>query len=178
MTGADGAWALHQVFTSVNVGRMITGDIAADDPRADDVRALLERHLTFANAHSPPEDVHALGLDGLLTPNVAFYTFRRDGELLGMGALQQFDAQHCEIKSMHTVATERGKGIARAMLMHLLGEARARGYRRVSLETGSMDAYAPARALYTSVGFADCGPFDRYGPSVNSTFMTLALDDR
>jgi putative acetyltransferase len=157
---------------------LVLGQISIDDPRADDVRALLERHLHFSNTHSPPEDVHALDLEGLLAPNVSFYTLRRDGELLGMGALQELDAQHCEIKSMHTVTSARGQGIARTMLLHLLDEARTRGYQRVSLETGSMQAYAPARALYESVGFVDCSPFDRYVASVNSTFMTLALDDR
>ena len=157
---------------------MPAGNIEADDPRADDVRTLLERHLAHSYEHSPREDVHALDLDELIAPNISFFTFRRDGELLAMGALKELDATHAEIKSMHTVVSARGEGIARAMLMHLLGEARVRGYRRVSLETGSMAAYAPARALYASVGFVECEPFDSYVPSVNSTFMTLVLDDR
>jgi putative acetyltransferase len=151
MRGSNDAQALHQTFTSVNVKRMLTGTIAPDDPRTDDVRALLERHLYNSHTHSPPEDVHALDLDGLLAPNVAFYTFRREGELLGMGALQELDAQHCEIKSMHTVASARGQRIARTMLMHLLGEARARGYRRVSLETDRwMRTHRPAPSMRAS----------------------------
>jgi putative acetyltransferase len=156
----------------------VLGEIGADDPGASDVRALLERHLAHSYEHSPPEDVHALDLDELLAPNISFFTFRRDGTLLAMGALKQLDAEHGEIKSMHTVDEARRDGIARAMLMHLLREARARGIQRVSLETGSMQEYAPARALYASVGFIECEPFDTYAPSVNSTFMTLALDDR
>jgi putative acetyltransferase len=151
------------------------GEIAPDDPRAPDVRELLERHLAHSYEHSPPEDVHALDLDELLAPNIAFFTFRRDGTLLAMGALKQLDSHHAEIKSMHTVAPARRTGVARAMLMWLIDEARARGFKRLSLETGSMEEYAPARALYASAGFEDCKPFADYWPSVNSTFMTRVI---
>jgi len=152
--------------------------IDIDDPRADDVYALLERHLDFCRATSPPEDVHALDLDGLLDPTVAFYSVRRDGELLAIGALKQLDADHGELKSMHTAAVARGQGAARALVDHLLSVARARGCVRVSLETGSMDAFVPARTLYETAGFASCDPFGSYSPSPNSTFMTLTLDGR
>jgi putative acetyltransferase len=150
-------------------------EITRDDPRAEDVRELLERHLAFAHANTPPEDVHALDIDGLLDPAVTFFSFRRDGELLGVGALKQLDRRHAELKSMHTARAARGQGIGRAMLGHLIGVARERGCRRVSLETGSMDAFAPARALYASAGFRPCGPFGDYSPSRSSTFMTLSL---
>jgi putative acetyltransferase len=153
------------------------GEITADDPRAEDVRDLLERHRAFAHANTPPEDVHALDVDGLLDPVVTFFSFRRDGELLGVGALKQLDRRHAELKSMHTAEAARGRGVGRAMLGHLIGVARERGCRRVSLETGSMDAFAPARSLYASAGFTPCGPFGDYSPSRNSTFMTLSLDD-
>jgi putative acetyltransferase len=149
--------------------------ISIDDPRNEDVRALLARHLAFAGLHTPPEDVHALDVDGLLDPSVTFFSFRRDGELLGVAALKQLDDHHGEVKSMHTVQAARGRGIGRALLDHLLEVARARGYRRVSLETGSMEAFAPARSLYTSAGFTPCGHFGDYDPSRNSTFMTLAV---
>jgi putative acetyltransferase len=149
--------------------------IAIDDPRADDVRALLARHLEFANDHSPPEDVHALDLDGLLGPSITFFTARRGGELLGTGALKELDPAHAEIKSMHTVAAARRLGVARAMLDELVLVARRRGYRRVSLETGSMEAFAPARALYAAAGFTTCEPFAEYVPSRHSTFMTREL---
>lgn len=152
--------------------------IDIDDPRAADVYALLERHLDFCRATSPPEDVHALDLDGLLDPTVAFYSVRRDGELVAIGALKQLDAVHGELKSMHTAAAARGQGAARALVDHLLGVARDRGYVRVSLETGSMDAFVPARTLYETAGFTSCGPFGSYSPSPNSTFMTLTLDGR
>jgi putative acetyltransferase len=149
--------------------------IATDDPRAPDVHALLERHLDFCRATSPPEDVHALDLDGLGDPAVTFYSVRRDGELLAIGALKRLDASHGELKSMHTAAPARGQGVARALVDYLLAVARDRGYQRVSLETGSMDAFVPARRLYETAGFAPCGPFGHYSPSPNSTFMTMTL---
>jgi putative acetyltransferase len=149
--------------------------VRADDPAAADVRALLETHLAFARRHSPPEDVHALGVPGLQAENVSFFSVRDDGVLLGVGALKELDPAHGEIKSMHTLEAARGRGVGRALVEHLLALARTRGYRRVSLETGSMAAFAPARTLYTSMGFETCPPFAGYGPSPNSVCMTLAL---
>ena len=154
---------------------MPDGDISIDDPRAPDVRALLERHLAFADSHSPPEDVHALDADALVDPAVTFFSFRRHGEVLAVGALKQLDAWHAELKSMHTSEPARGNGIGRMILEHLIGTARARGCRRLSLETGTMAAFAPARALYASAGFEPCPPFGEYRPSRNSTFMTMEL---
>jgi putative acetyltransferase len=151
--------------------------IAPDDPRAADVRQLLERHLTFARSQTPPEDAHALDLDGLLDPAILFFSFRERGELLAIGALRHLDDDHAEVKSMHTVESARGRGIGRAMLDHLLGVARARGYRRVSLETGAMAAFAPARSLYVSAGFVPTEPFGDYRASRNSVYLTLALDE-
>jgi putative acetyltransferase len=152
------------------------GQISVDDPRAPDVVDLLQRHLAFAHSHSPPQDVHALGLDGLLDAAVTFFSFRRDGQLLAVGALKQLDRHHAELKSMHTAQAARGRGIGRAMVEYLIGVARERGCRRVSLETGTMAAFAPARSLYASAGFEPCAPFGDYHPSLNSTCMTLALD--
>jgi putative acetyltransferase len=149
--------------------------IAVDDPRAADVYALLERHLEFARATTPPEDVHALDLDGLLDPAVTFCSARRGDELLAIGALKELDATHGELKSMHTAAAARRTGVGRAMVDHLLGLARTRGYERVSLETGAMEAFEPARALYESSGFTTCGPFDGYVPSPSSAFMTRTV---
>jgi putative acetyltransferase len=152
-----------------------TAVIALDDPRAADVRALLERHLAFANQHSAPEDIHALDIDGLLDPAVSFYSYRAGGELLGVGALKRLDDAHAEIKSMHTAEAARGRGIARAMVEHLLAVARERGFARVSLETGSGPAFAPARGLYASVAFVPCAPFADYPDSPNSAYMTRSL---
>jgi putative acetyltransferase len=149
--------------------------IAPDDPRRGDVRALLARHLAFAAAASPPESVFALDVDGLLDPAVTFFGCRSGGELLGVGALKELDAEHAELKSMHTAEAARGQGIGGAMVAHLLSVARERGYRRVSLETGSMVEFAPARSLYERAGFRACGPFGGYPASPHSTFMTLDL---
>jgi putative acetyltransferase len=152
------------------------GQISADEPRAPDVRALLDGHMAAMLAATPPEHAFALGVDGLLDPAVTFFSFRADGALLAVGAIKQLDPEHGEIKSMHTAAAARGRGIGRAMLNHLLGVARSRGYRRVSLETGTMAEFAPARALYRSAGFSACGPFADYRPSEDNCFMTLELD--
>lgn len=151
--------------------------VEADDPTSADVQALLERHLSFARDESPPEDVHALDVTGLLVEDVSFFSIRLDGELLGVGALKHLDTDHAELKSMHTSQAARRKGVARAMLEHLVGTARSRGYQRVSIETGSMDAFAPARALYSAAGFQVCEPFGDYIHSPYSVFMTLTLDD-
>lgn len=150
--------------------------LAVEDPAtSEDVARLLRRHLTFAHEHSPPEDVHALDSDGLRADDVTFFTARREGRLLAVGALRQIDGAHAEIKSMHTAAAARGQGVGRAMVEHLLAFARSRGYRRVSLETGTVPAFAPARALYASVGFTPCEPFGSYWASPYSLCMTVEL---
>jgi putative acetyltransferase len=150
--------------------------ISTDDPHADDVRELLQRHLAFARATTPPEDVHALEVDELLDPSVTFFSCRVDGELLGVAALKRLDDRHAEIKSMHTVEAARGRGVGRALVDHLLRVAGERGYARVSLETGAGPEFAPARSLYASAGFAPCGPFADYPSSPNSAYMTRPVD--
>ena len=154
---------------------MATVEIGVDDPNAEDVRELLLRHLEFARANTPPEDVHALEVGQLADPAVTFYSYRRDGELLAVGALKQIDGRHAELKSMHTAAAARRGGIGRAMVEHLIGVARDHGFSRVSLETGSTQAFAPARSLYAEAGFTPCGPFGDYHPGRGNTFMTMAL---
>jgi putative acetyltransferase len=156
---------------------MNRGEISIHDPRAEDVRELLERHLAFAAMHSPPEDVHALDVDGLADPSVTFFGYRSAGRLLAVGAIKRHDDGHAELKSMHTSEAARGLGIGSAMLQHLIGVARDRGYTRVSIETGSMAAFAPARSLYTRAGFSECEPFGDYTLSRHSVFMTLPLGD-
>lgn len=154
---------------------MEQGQIAVDSPARADVRALLDTHLAFANATSPPEDVHALDTDGLTAPDVTFFSIRDNGSLLGVGALRELDGAHGEIKSMHTAEPTRGQGVGRAMLDHLLEIARSRGYSRVSLETGTMEEFAAARTLYLRAGFVECPPFGDYFVSPNSVCMTLEL---
>jgi len=153
-------------------------EISADSPSAADVRALLRQHLEFARATTPPEGVYALDVAGLLDPAVTLFSLRRAGELIAVGALREIDARHGEVKSMHTAAAARGRGAGRAMLDHIIGVAAARGYERLSLETGSMAAFAPARALYARAGFTPCGSFGGYPASPTSAFMTLALGGR
>jgi putative acetyltransferase len=152
------------------------GEIAVDDPRKPEVRALLERHLTFCLSETPPEHSFALDVDALATPEITFFSYRdADGAVLGVGAIKELDAGHGELKSMHTAAEARGRGVGRAMLDHLLSVARSRGYRRVSLETGTTPGFEAARAMYSSSGFAPAEPFSDYVRSDDNTFYTLPL---
>jgi putative acetyltransferase len=150
-------------------------EIAEDDPRRDDVTALLERHLEFARSCTPAEFVFALDLDGLADPAVTFCSARLAGELLGIGALKELDPHHGELKSMHTSAAARRQGVGSALIAELLALARRRGYRRVSLETGAQDEFEPSRAVYARAGFTVCGPFGDYPDSTYSVFMTREL---
>jgi putative acetyltransferase len=149
--------------------------ISVDDPRGPAVRALLERHLAFCLSETPPEHSFALSVDGLLDPKVTFVSYRDGDTVLGVAAIKELDPEHAEIKSMHTAAEARGRGVGRALLSHLLDTARAHGYRRVSLETGTTPGFAAARALYESVGFAPAGPFADYPETGDNTFYALAL---
>jgi putative acetyltransferase len=151
--------------------------IRVDDLQGPEIRALLEEHLRQMHETSPPESVHALDLDALRRPDITFWTaWNADASaLLGCGALRELSPMHGEIKSMRTASAHRGRGTARAVLAHIVAEACRRGYERLSLETGSMAAFEPARRLYASVGFVECAPFGDYRPDPNSTFMTRAL---
>ncbi|HYZ52685.1 MAG TPA: GNAT family N-acetyltransferase [Streptosporangiaceae bacterium] len=152
--------------------------ISVDDPGAEDVRALLETHLAFCHALTPIAHAYALDADRLSEPGVTFFSARAGGMLVGVGALKRLDDSHAELKSMHTSEAVRGRGVGRAMAGHILAFAREQGYRRVSLETGTMDAFAPARALYARMGFEPCEPFGEYAPSPYNTWMTMSLDAR
>ena len=153
----------------------MTLTIRQDDLRGPEIIALLEEHLALMVAVTPPESVHALDLAGLRAPEVTAWTAWRGAALVGCGALKELASDHGEIKSMHTAASVRGEGVGAAMLAHILGVARGRGYRRVSLETGAMAAFAPARSLYRRHGFAACPPFGDYTDDPNSVFMTRTL---
>ena len=124
---------------------------------------------------SPPESVHALDVTGLQSREVTFWSVRDQNRLLGCGALKELDTDHGEVKSMRTPQSLRRNGAGRAVLKHIIEEARRRGYKRLSLETGSMEAFRPAWRLYESFGFQYCGPFADYKPDPNSVFMTLVL---
>jgi putative acetyltransferase len=150
-------------------------EIRRDDLESPIVHALLEEHLRDMHAWSPACSVHALDLDGLKRPEVTFWTAWAGDDLLGCGALKAIDATHAEIKSMRTAHAHRRKGVAQAMLVHLMDHARARGFTRLSLETGAQVAFEPARQLYARHGFRDCPAFEGYAPDPNSVFMTREL---
>lgn len=150
-------------------------DIREDDLSSADARGLLATHLAYCRTTSPPESTHALDLDALRAPHVTCWTAWRDEGIAGVGALAEIAPGHGEIKSMHTAAAHRRAGVADAIVAHILDVARDRGYARVSLETGSQDAFAPARALYARHGFSYCDPFGSYVLDPNSVFMTLAF---
>ena len=119
----------------------------------------------------PPEGVHVLHPDDS-DDDVTVFSVRADDHLLGIGALRQIDPNHAELKSMHTAAAARGRGVSRALVNHLLAVAAARGVSRVSLECGAGEAFAPARALYAAAGFEPCGPFGDYSATEDNVFMT------
>jgi putative acetyltransferase len=147
-------------------------DIRLDDLTSAQITELLREHLQGMARHSPPESVHALDLDGLRQPDVSFWSAWEGDELLGCGALKQLDGEHGEIKSMRTSSAHLRKGVAARLLQHIIDEAGRRSYRRLSLETGSAQAFAPARRLYARFGFQPCAPFADYVDDPYSVFMT------
>ena len=150
-------------------------NIKIDDLKGPEIFELLQEHLRSVALHSPPESVHALDIEGLRKPDITFWSVWESGELLGCGALKELDSQHAEIKSMRTSSSHLRRGVAKYLLNYMLEEARRRGYRRVSLETGSMEAFGPARQLYANFGFTYCEPFADYVEDPYSVFMTREL---
>jgi putative acetyltransferase len=151
-------------------------NIRIDDLRGPEIARLLQAHLDEMHLHSPPESVHALDLEALRRPEITFWTaWGKAGELMGCVALKRLDAGHGEVKSMRTAAAHVRKGVATRLMRHLLQQARQQGYRRLSLETGSPEAFDPARTLYRHFGFVECGPFADYIEDPYSVFMTIEL---
>ncbi|HEU4646988.1 MAG TPA: GNAT family N-acetyltransferase [Burkholderiales bacterium] len=149
--------------------------IRVDNLQGPEIIALLREHLAEMRSVSPPESVHALDLSGLRKPDITFWTVWLEADLAACGALKALGPDHGEIKSMRTARLHKRKGIAAYMLRHIIDEAARRGYRRLSLETGSQPHFAPARSLYGSFGFQCCGPFGDYADDPNSVFMTKVL---
>ena len=147
--------------------------IETDDLSRPQVIALLNEHLSNMHELSPPESVHALDVGKLRSANISFWTVWDQDALLGCGALMQLSAIHGEVKSMRTPQAMRRKGAGRMVLAHIIGVARERGYRHLSLETGTGDAFVPAQKLYSSFGFSVCGPFGSYVEDPYSLFMSL-----
>jgi putative acetyltransferase len=149
--------------------------IMEDDLTGPEIRTLLETHFAGMLANSPEGSCHFLDFDGLNAPDVTFWSIWDGGALAGCGALKELDAEHGEIKSMRTHVDHLRKGVGAVMLTHIISEARERGYRRLSLETGSTEAFIPALALYEAHGFQVCPPFGDYVEDPFSRYMTLAI---
>ncbi|OME99192.1 GNAT family N-acetyltransferase [Paenibacillus sp. FSL H7-0942] len=150
-------------------------EIKVDDLSGVQVKALIAEHLQGMAADSPPESIHALNLDGLKEPEITFWCAWEGDDLLGCGAIKELDLEHAELKSMRTASAHMRKGVARKILAHIMEVATDRGYKRISLETGSMDSFIPARKLYEDFGFEYCEPFADYIWDPNSTFMTKKI---
>lgn len=151
--------------------------IRIDDLNGPEIYELLDEHLRDMALHSPPESVHAFDIDALRRPEITFWTAWEGNELLGCGAIKELDSRHAEIKSMRTASTHLRKGVARNLLAHIISEAKSRGYKRLSLETGSPKVFEPAQKLYSSFGFTCCEPFADYVEDPYSVFMTLEIGD-
>ncbi len=149
--------------------------IQEDDLAGPEIATLLQQHLDQVRQISPPGSVYALDLEALRSPKITFWSAWDGGDLLGCGALKDLGDAHAEIKSMRTVEQARGRGVASRMLEHILGEAKRRGFARVSLETGVQSEFEPARRLYARYGFENCGPFGSYTLDPNSVYMTLEI---
>ena len=143
-----------------------------DDLTGEAIRALVIRHLSGMHEHTPPESVHAYGFEKLQTPDVRLWSAWAGEELAGMGALRRIDEANGELKSMRVADPWLGRGIGRAILDHLIADARAEGMTTLWLETGTGPPFTPAQSLYESAGFVRCGPFDSYKPDPFSLFMT------
>ena len=149
--------------------------IRIDDLSGPEVPELLNEHLRDMALYSPPESVHALDIESLRKPDITFWSAWEGSELVACGALKELDGDHAEIKSMRTASKHLRKGIAKRILVHIIEEARKRSYQRLSLETGSMEAFAPARKLYENFQFSYCEPFADYTEDPYSLFMTKLL---
>lgn len=150
-------------------------EIARDDVSVPDTRALVTAHVSGMLANTPAESCHALDADALVDNGASLWSARVDGELAGIGALAPFGDDAGELKSMRVTERFLGQGIGRAILRHIMAEARERGIRTLWLETGSGDDFAAARGLYASEGFVECPPFGSYRPDPLSTFMTREI---
>jgi putative acetyltransferase len=152
-------------------------EIKIDDLTGADIIGLLQEHLNDMYLTSPPESVHALDLDGLRQPEITFWSVWENDKLAGCGALKELSPVHAEIKSMRTSHEFRRKGFGALMMQHILNQAKVRKYERLSLETGSMAYFAPARKLYESFGFEYCSPFADYSEDPNSVFMMKIINN-
>ncbi len=149
--------------------------IREDNLDGPEIAEMLREHIRNAHEHSPGQSAHTMDLHELRSPEITFWTVWQEQDLLGCGALKVLDTKHGELKSMWTGTAHRGKGVGSSMLRHIIKEAQSRCYSCLSLETGSMDAFAAARALYARFGYEYQGPFADYREDPQSVFMSLIL---
>lgn len=155
--------------------------IRVDDLSGAEARALVAHHHAQMHANTPAESVHALDLDALRSPAITVWSAWIDGRIAGVAALKRIGAEdgtpsdRGELKSFRTADEFLGRGVARALLRHIVAEATAQGIRSLWLETGSDDGFLAARSLYAGEGFVECGPFDDYADDPLSTFMSRIL---
>ena len=141
----------------------------------DEVLTIIKTHVAQMQSQSPAESCHVMPADTLFKEGAIVFAARVDGTILGVGAFKPLDGTDGELKSMHTLAAARGKGVGKAILDHLLVQAKAAGLTRLSLETGSDENFAAARHLYEAAGFDYCPPFSTYVEDPFSVFMTRTL---
>jgi len=149
--------------------------LSRESPLTEDLELLFLRHTADMHADTPPESIHMMPREDLVDPDIDFFVLREAGRPIGMGAIKRIAPGHGEVKSMHVLAEERGRGLARHVVELLIAHAREAGYQRLSLETGTQPTFIAARALYGRVGFVECGPFGSYRLDPNSVYMTLDL---
>ena len=149
--------------------------ITTENSLTDELGQVLQAHWLFCTSSTPIEHVYALDASKLFSPDITVFGARIDGELVGVGAIRKLDAHHAELKSMHTLAKSRGSGVGRAMVAHIEDFARSSGIERMSLETGTNEAFKPARELYKSLGYNSCDAFGDYVLSEDNMCMTKLI---
>jgi putative acetyltransferase len=149
--------------------------IAIEESLGEELAQVLQAHWLFCTSTTPIEHVYALDASKLFAPGITVFGARVMGELVGVGAIRILDAHHAELKSMHTLAKSRGQGVGKAIVAHIEDFAKAKGIKRISLETGTGEAFKPARQLYASLGYEECEAFGEYVLSEDNTCMTKII---
>lgn len=149
--------------------------ITNENSLTDELGQILQAHWLFCTSSTPIEHVYALDASKLFSPDITVFGARIDGELVGVGAMRRLDTEHAELKSMHTLAKSRGLGVGKAMVAHIEEFARRSGIERMSLETGTNEAFRPARELYKSLGYQRCDAFGDYVLSEDNMCMTKSI---
>ena len=149
--------------------------IRTEKSLTDELAQVLQAHWLFCTSSTPIEHVYALNASTLFSPDITVFGARINGELIGVGAMRKLDVVHAELKSMHTLAKSRGLGVGKAIVAHIEDFARSSGIERISLETGTSEAFKPARELYNSLGYESCDAFGDYVLSEDNMCMTKLI---